>query len=583
MTTLNMTNSQLRSLKKMTEGGEAVIYDYKAGKVMKVYKPHVSLGSKQKKVEGFIGAKLPSQIVVPRESVVVSGKFIGYTMDKVPDAEAIHQLTKNKYMKIAGFNNLDVLKSVFEIGQVLQQLHQRGVVIGDVSDNNILFRSSGQPSDIHFIDVDSWGVGSLKPDAYTEIFTAPECYGRNGLSLTKESDMFSYAVLAFNMLARIHPFNGTLEKDMNMSTTDRIKKGISVLGKEKIMVPKMVPSWRWMSPEMEEVFLGIFEKGKRENIFSVVEHQIKTSKYCPIHDTYYYGKYAECPLCSGATKLITAPMIVGTIVIGDGPKLKIIFEASDLLVLLGKTYLTKPGEVTHIATGRKMIRAKGEQVNFTDDGQFALTANKDDVTIFDKNNEVTGVVERAHGTYVQVRGSSLYYVDRGGQLIELKITSRGNMPRIVTGAYNPLFSVAESGDVFVISRYAKKALVSANGRNFELAYDDKIQEYAIKQDDVTRKWLFVYQMSNGRWRTVVFGEEIEYDSDILNYHAAPLSGICFHGGTIYDPAGGKIIGANIAKNIAKEFACAAVDESARLEFKDGGFTITTDEKIYRFA
>ena len=578
---LDLTVKQLGNLKKITEGGEATIYNYASGReVLKVFKPHVDLAVKQQKVKRLTGANLPSTVVVPREEVLVSGRFIGYTMSNIKGAEVVHQLTKNKVLKATGATNLDALKVVVSIGQTLGVLGRGGVVIGDISDQNVLY----QGHDVYFIDVDSWGIGRLPPDTYTEVFTAPECYERSGVKMTHQSDQFAFAVLAFNILARIHPFNGTLERDSNMSTIERIKRGMSVLGKEKIVIPKMVPSWQWMSGDLIDGLRNIFEAGQRNDITPLLEDQLANSKYCAKHGLYYYGRYADCPLCSGKATLIAAPVAV-KVAIGSGPVIKVLFEAEDLAVLFNENcYLTTSGEIVHIATGRRVKFVRGQQVNFTANGQFALVADADMVEIYDINDQLTGRIERVHGTYAQVKGNSLYMIDTAGNLLEVRITAQGNMKRIITPTYQPLFSVADDGEIFVFNRYRDKGLVSCNGRNFELEYSGKIVEYAIRRDEATGKWLLVYQLPNGKFRTVIFGHQsIEYDSDVLQFHASPLSGICFFGGTIYDPAGGKIIGTNVFKHAAKEFDCGAVDESSKLQFSNGGFTITTDDKIYRFG
>lgn len=119
----------------------------------------------------------------------------------------------------------------------------------------------------------------------------------------------------------------------------------------------------------------------------------------------------------------------------------------------------------------------------------------------------------------------------------------------------------------LVSMYTKTAIVTTPDYTFEVDYNGRINEYAIKYDRATQKWLFVYQLSNGKYRTMVFSKNrIEHNDDIIMYNAQPLGNIHFCNNTIYDPADGKIIGTNIVKNIAKEFNCSIVDESSKLHF-----------------
>jgi hypothetical protein len=577
---INLTTTQLRNLRQMADGGEATIYSYRGGQVLKLFRDGVNLATKQQKVAELMKLSLPRSVVAPTGAVTKSGRFIGYVMPQAADADELHQLTKNRTLASLGWSNLEVLGLAVKLGHTLSQLHQNSIVLGDVSDRNILFKAGR----IYLIDTDSWGLAGLPPDAYTEEFTAPECYaGNNQLVLTSASDLFSYAVLSFNILARIHPFNGTLERNPSMSTTERIKQGISVLGKEKITIPRMVPSWSWMSPDLQAGLREVFESSKREDITPLLEDQLKHSKLCKVHGLYYYSRYSECPVCSGAAKLVAAPVVVKATV--SGPVLRIAFEAADMKILFsGSTYLATSGEIVHVGTNRRVKPSQGQQVSFTQNGKFALLADRTQVEILDADDQPVGRLNRFYGSYMQLKGSCLYYINPARELVEVKLTPQGNLKRVVMPTANPLFSVADDGAVFVMNRYPSKALVSCNGRNFELDLTGRIHEYAIQRDSLTGKWLLVYQLPNGKHRTVIFGAKaIEYDSDVLIYHAVPLSGLCFAGGTIYDPAAGKIIGTNVFRDSAKEFACGVVDESSKLQFREGGFDIVTDTKIYRFA
>lgn len=579
---INLTPAKLASLPMMTEGGEAKIYEYQADSLIKIFKPHIDIRRKEQKVTKFVTAYLPADVIGPQEVVTVNGKFAGYVMKRVRDADVFHQLTKPKYLKIAKFSNKDVLEIVLKAGMTLRYLHKNGVIIGDLSDYNILMKDKS----IFFIDVDSWGItGMFPPDAYTEIYTAPECYLSNGsVEQTVDSDLFSFAVLSFNLLSRIHPFNGTYEKDQNMSTIDRMKKKLSVVGNHPIIIPKMIPSWKWMSPDLEKAFLEIFEKGKRFDIVDVLEDQMQNSKLCPVHNVFYYSKYAECPICSGKAKVITAPVIVKAVPTA-GPKVVIIFEATDVKILLGRGYYISTGdEVIHIQSKRKAKMEPGKYVDFSEDGKLVFYTEQESIKIVGENNQTQATIDRMFKTPYLVKSSDLYYVDKGGILTRVTVTPKGNIRNNICQVYNPLFAVADNGETFVGSFYPKKAVIRANNYNFELPYTGKVQEYAIKYDMVSKRWLFAYLLPNGKYRTVVFGDKsIEYDSDVIRYNASPLSGIYFYNNTIYDPADGKIIGTNYVKNQAKEFSCDVVSESSKLEFEDGKFIITTDDKIYSFG
>ena len=189
-----------------------------------------------------------------------------------------------------------------------------------------------------------------------------------------------------------------------------------------------------------------------------------------------------------------------------------------------------------------------------------------------------------HKTNYLVKDRNVYYVDKGNNLVKLSITQYGNMPSYLGQVYNPFFDVSEDGKVFIASMYPKTAIITTHDYTFEVNYSGRINEYAIKYDKATQRWLFAYQLPNGKYRTLVFNKNrVEYDDDVIMYNAQPLGNIDFYNNTIYDPADGRIIGTNIAKNTAKEFKCSVVDESSKLQFTGRGFKIYNKNNIYNYG
>ena len=584
---ISFTNrKQLERLNKLAEGGEATIYEFDAKRVIKIFKPSVDTKKKENKVKYLIsiGKQFPRNVIGPEEEVTVGGKFAGYAMKKLIDAENLHMLTKPKFLTASKFSNQDVLQIITNLGTDLCKLHAFGIIVGDVSDYN--FQMNGKND--YFIDVDSWGVeGKYAPDAYTELFTCPDSYASDGtIKFSFENENYNFAVLAFNMLTGIHPFAGTYLPDKNLSPLERMKKKISIVGQHKadVKIPKIIGSWKWMSPKLEQDFIEIFEQGKKYDITPDLQDLLRNMNHCSSHDIYYYSKYSECPLCNENANVKATTIITKVTQTGKGPKITIIFSEADCAFILSDVhYLNKNNEAVHFESKRKFGVAKGKKVDFSGDGKFVYVTDDDTIEIYDDKNQVTSTIERMHKTNYLVRDNDVYYVDKGNNLIKLTITQYGNMPNYLGQVYNPLIE-AVGDKVFMFSMYQKTAIVTTPDYTFEVKYSGKINEYAIKYDKATNKWLFIYQLSNGKYRTIVFNKnQIEYDDDTLMYNAQPLSNIDFHNNTIYDPADGKIVGTNLLKNTAKEFECSVVDESSKLEFTGRGFKIYNKNNIYNYG
>ncbi len=580
------SRSKIESLNKLAEGGEATIYEY--GKdVLKIFKPSVNLAYKEKKVKFFISIKkrLPNNVIGPKETVEVNGNFVGYSMKRLNKSEDLHMLTKPKFLATSNLSNKDVLNVVTQIGKNLNELHRNGILVGDISDYNFQIKGT----DSFFIDVDSWGIsGKYDPDAYTELFTCPDSYNFDGsISFSQKCENYNFAVLAFNMLTKIHPFGGTYLPNKNLSILDRMKKKISVVGnyRNDIKLPKIIGSWKWMSPVLEEQFRKIFEQDLREDITPLLEDLLQNMKYCQTHNIYYYSKYNECPLCNEDAKVRVEPIVTQVTKTSHGPQITIVFAGTDCSYILGSTnYLNTHNEVVHFGSNRTFNFVRGQKVDFSNDGKIVFISDEDTIKIYNEQNQLTATIDRMNNSNYLVKDRDLYYVDKGEDLVKLSITQYGNLPHYLGQVYAPIFEVSDDGKVFIVSMYPKKAIINTPDYTFELDYLNKIKEYAIKYDKATNKWLFVYQLANGKYRTVLFGKNhIEYDDDIIMYNAQTLSNIDFFNNTIYDPSDGKIVGTNIVKNVAKEFSCDVVDENSKLEFTGKGFKIYTDKKIYSYG
>ncbi len=581
---------EIERLNKLAEGGEAAIYDYSLDSVLKLFHAKVNLSIKGKKIRFFITVqnRLPKNVIGPQEEATVSGNVVGYVMKKLVGAEDLHMLVKPKYLASMHLSNKDVLKIMTSFGLDLTKLHNMGIIVGDISDYN--FQIIGLKN--YFIDVDSYGVsGKFSPDAYTEMFTCPDSYKPDKtVEFSLENEYYNFAVLTFYILTRIHPFGGTYLPDKDMSTLERMRRRISVVGKYRkdIKIPKIIGSWKWMSPQLLDDFLQIFENGKKIDITPNLEDLLNNLEYCKVHDTWYYSKYNRCPLCDDKAQVKTAPKIVRVKPVpgAKGPQLVVVFSSSSndcLYILSGNHYLNKNNQAVHIASGRKVSVPRGQKVDFSDDGKVAYVADTSEIKIYDANDKLMSTIERMPKTNYLVRDKVIYYVDKGDNFIKLEITARGNEPTYLGLCYKPLFEVSEDGRVFVASMYPKRMRVHTDSYDFDVDYTGWVNEYAIKYDKVTHHWLFVYQLSNGKFRTIVFSKDkIKYDDDVISYSAMPLGNIDFCNNTIYDPDDGKIVGTNILKGTAKEFPCSVVDEASKLEFTGRGFKIYNQDAIYKY-
>lgn len=219
----------------------------------------------------------------------------GFVQNKVQDCVSMMSFLNNNICEELGYDNIpSMLQLLISYGEAIHYLHEsetvkkivpEGLVLGDISGRNILFSTTEKK--IAIIDTDSFGTNEYPCTLYTESYTDPVLYPKYGHN-TFESDWYSYAVLCFSMLTKIHPFEGVYRKDPSMKVWDRKLKRISIIGKYKddITISRdALVDWNWMPKELLQAFVDIFEKGERFSILPLLQEA-----YCKLTGEKYGGQ-----------------------------------------------------------------------------------------------------------------------------------------------------------------------------------------------------------------------------------------------------------------------------------------------------
>lgn len=139
---------------------------------------------------------------------------IGYTMRLLRDMEPIRKLilpakTENiatEYLATGGLRRR--LRLLAKTAEILGRLHSIPLVYADVSPNNVFVSSNAEASEVWLIDADNLHYQSAPgPQVYTPGFGAPEIVAGHA-PVSTLSDTYAFAILAFYVLAQIHPFLG---------------------------------------------------------------------------------------------------------------------------------------------------------------------------------------------------------------------------------------------------------------------------------------------------------------------------------------------------------------------------------------
>lgn len=188
-------------------GGQGAVYKVKSLTTneffaMKLYNPTFSTNLQEVKIKKLINDMKSNRFILPIEIAHYDGK-LGYTMPLIPEGYR----SINNLLNRNPDPSFKVLFSLcYNVVKAFRELHLDGYCYGDVSPANIFF--DPQNGDVIICDVDNIVVNHERISILgTPRFMAPEI-ARGESTPTADSDLYSIAVLLFNMLMLHHPMSG---------------------------------------------------------------------------------------------------------------------------------------------------------------------------------------------------------------------------------------------------------------------------------------------------------------------------------------------------------------------------------------
>ena len=597
-------------------GGEGSVYnDHQSLAIKKFNEKEVNIARKERKVRKLIRQFKTmglDEVVFPLSPVTVSGHFVGYTMKYVKDAVDLDRSAEETFM---GKRDLkDNLRHVIKIAQTVEKIHKMGMVIGDFHPGQVLVSNDN----IFFVDTDSWGwVGQsqeLGPDLKClPFYVDPKSRDFSYRDVvvkhySRASDCYSLAVIAFNVLTGEHPFGGVYQIDTKMSKEMRARNKISVLGEHDIKIMKGKTWENWMTDELKEAFLDIFEKGKRYNIEVALSNQLMKLQYCKRHQGYYNSDYKKCPVCCFhfTKKKLWRKNNFSENLFLSNTDIKRVYDY--------RTYLNKVGEVVRVNERgeeiRRCVKGFGKiETYFFEDERYMIKVKP--LNIFQKvskrgNTKNACYVELYKGETkieriyvsnketIRVYGNCLYYIDDNTHTLK-EATVINGITKIIDIAKK------QTDFKYVATTNSKYAIISKHQNGIEIDIDGNCtvihsqRPLIMKYDEISNMWIWVSKVSNSKYNTIVFrkGKPVIQTTDI-NYDSMNLQGSVFHRATLCLASNGKMISVMpyvvnmpISKVIA-ESMISIIRKDSKLYLKRISensselYVINPDRKVYKF-
>lgn len=251
-------------------GGEAQVFRY-ADWALKVFHPvdralprqeraraQALLDAKRKKLEAF-PTGLPASVVAPVQLLRDAKRnVIGYAMPRVDGAEDVLRLGQRSFRE-GVISNAEVVALFRKLRAVIESLHAKRVIVGDLNDSNVLFRGD-EP---YLIDADSMQFGSFPCPVGHERFLDPLLYGKDLAAapvFTPGSDWYAFAVQLFASLLYVHPFGGTHSK---LPTLLRRAEARHSVFRSDVRYPRGAAHWKVLPDTLLGFLERVFEQDLR--------------------------------------------------------------------------------------------------------------------------------------------------------------------------------------------------------------------------------------------------------------------------------------------------------------------------------
>lgn len=283
---------------------------------------------------------------------------VGYVMELLQDMVSFRAVSQPPpeedvarwYARVGGWRRR--LRLLARCAAVLGALHDRGIVYGDVSPGNVLVSDRVEHDEVWFVDADNLRTESI-PGPYrlvTAYYSAPEVLsGTSGNTVF--SDVYSFALLAYETLTTNHPFIGDyvdqgpaeLEEDAQRGLLPWIEHSTDDRNRTEFGYP----ADRVLTQRLSTLFRQTFEAGLHDprarpgagEWAAALDSAADRCVRCPnpgCGHTYIVAK-GSCSWC-GTLRPAVVPVLVGEQVPWSGDRRPLTVEDKDL------TLFVQPGD-----------------------------------------------------------------------------------------------------------------------------------------------------------------------------------------------------------------------------------------------
>lgn len=283
----------IRLTKKIGEGGEGSVFETdlatKSSYVAKVYSRRKLVDTKIDKIKLMLTKSIELAGVCFPVALIKNelSEPVGFLMPRANGVELGKSVFMPKLLqlKFPSWTRRDTIQLCITILEKIKYLNERGIILGDINGQNILIVS---PTEVYFVDCDSYQIGRYPCPAGTPHFTAPEAQGRdyNTFLRTQAMENFAIATLLFMIML---PGKSPYAAVGGASPAENIRSGNFAYesnDNSKIPPGKWGFIWSHMSYNTRTAFVDTFRK---DGQFFAPNKRMDAEQWLDVFKAYQHG------------------------------------------------------------------------------------------------------------------------------------------------------------------------------------------------------------------------------------------------------------------------------------------------------
>jgi len=213
-----------------------------------------------------VPADIPEKVAKPKGVAFNTDrkKIVGFGMTRIDGYSLNRYIHKKEYRQSREF----LVKILINLHVLVQTLHQRGIIVGDFTPDNVIVNvKNGFPS-CHLVDFDSMKWGSYEGTGFQWDMTDPLLFGKPDWlnpnqpmkPFTKDSDWYSFTAITMKVLTRVGPYDGVIDgqsKHRHLKGEERLAHRLSVFSPH-VNYPKAGIPLGEFSPQLTNYWKEVF-------------------------------------------------------------------------------------------------------------------------------------------------------------------------------------------------------------------------------------------------------------------------------------------------------------------------------------